>query len=184
MEWFLSLAEDTFLKGSRMPSTVAVELISSYPLTLVSGEKSMAAWRACSPRGVSTSPCHRTADSTTLWLESDFSNKKLPVTGSGVTPFCGSIGTTDESQNRVAQTKCKHKHQDCQALRNISDLDFGDRFLDQVMKGEKLDFIKSKNLYASVDIVKWVNANYRRGSCLQVIHSKVQTPEIYQKLTI
>lgn len=54
----------------------------------------------------------------------------------------------------MAQTKCKHKHQDCQALRNISDLDFGDRFLDQVMKGEKLDFIKSKNLYASVDIVK------------------------------
>lgn len=89
----------------------------------------------------------------------------------------------------MAQTKCKHKHQDYQALRNLSDLDFGDRFLDlkleiQVMKGEKLDFIRSKNFYASVDIVKWVNANYGRGTCLQVIHSNGQTPEIYQELTI
>lgn len=89
----------------------------------------------------------------------------------------------------MAQTKRKHKHQDYQALRNLSDLDFGDRFLDlkpeiQVMKGEKLDFVKSKHFCASMDIVKQVNVNYGRGTCLQVIHSNGQPLEIYQELTI
>lgn len=65
-------------------------------------------------------------------------------------------------------------NQNYQALRNLSDLDFGDRFLDlkpeiQVMKGEKLNLIKSKHFCVSMDIIKQVNVNYGRGTYLQVI---------------